>query len=99
MVYDFVFTNTGNAPLIINSCKPQCTCTNTKCPKEPIMPGEKGIINAGYATVNRKGSFTKNLRVNSNAINGVVVLYIKGRVEPKPEDRTKPIKPPGVPNN
>ena len=62
----FVFTNTGNEPLIISNCKGSCGCTVPSCPKEPIMPGETGEIEVKYDT-QRVGSFTKAVTVTSNA--------------------------------
>jgi hypothetical protein len=56
-----------------------------KCPKEPVLPGEKGVINVKYDT-KRTGSFTKTVTVSSNAKSGTKVLKIKGTVNPpKPE--------------
>lgn len=37
----FVFTNSGDAPLIITNIKSSCGCTVPKKPEKPIMPGKK----------------------------------------------------------
>ena len=37
----FVFTNIGNAPLVIENVKGSCGCTVPTKPEQPIMPGEK----------------------------------------------------------
>jgi len=37
----FVFTNIGNAPIIIKNIQSSCGCTVPKKPEKPIMPGEK----------------------------------------------------------
>lgn len=63
---EFVFTNTGNEPLIISSCKGSCGCTVPKCPTEPILPGETSKIKVKYDT-NRLGKVTKTVTVTSNA--------------------------------
>jgi hypothetical protein len=63
---EFVFTNTGNEPLIISSCKGSCGCTVPKCPTEPILPGETSKIKVKYDT-NRLGKVTKMVTVTSNA--------------------------------
>ena len=42
---EFVFTNTGKEPLIIEKAKGSCGCTVPEWPKEPIAPGETAKIN------------------------------------------------------
>jgi hypothetical protein len=41
--HKFVFTNNGNAPLIIDGVRASCGCTTPGWSKEPIPPGEKGL--------------------------------------------------------
>ena len=50
----FTFTNTGNAPLIINQAIASCGCTVPEYTKEPVAPGKTGTINVTY---NGKGKF------------------------------------------
>ena len=77
---EFVFTNNGNAPLIITNAQGSCGCTVPSSPKEPIMPGAKGVIGVKYAT-ERPGPFTKTVTITSNA-NGqpTKTLTIQGNV-------------------
>jgi hypothetical protein len=83
--YNFEFTNTGSAPLIINEVKPTCGCTSSDYTKKPVNPGEKGFVSAEYNPKNRPGPFSKTIRVITNsADNPNVVLRIKGDVNPKP---------------
>ena len=63
----FVFTNTGNKPLVIESTQGSCGCTVPSKPEKPIQPGEKGVIGVKYAT-DRVGPFTKTVTVTSNAV-------------------------------
>ena len=86
---EFVFTNTGKEPLVINNCMGSCGCTVPQCPKEPVLPGKKGVIKVKYDT-NRVGPFVKSVTVNSNAKSGVVTLQIKGTVEAKPVEEAFP---------
>jgi len=86
---EFVFTNTGKEPLVINNCMGSCGCTVPQCPREPILPGKKGVIKVKYDT-NRIGPFVKTVTVNSNAKSGVVTLQIKGTVEAKPVEEAFP---------
>jgi len=75
----FEFTNTGDAPLIINKVKSSCGCTIPSKPSKPIMPGKSDKIIVKYNT-HRVGPFRKTVTVYSNAMNNVVILKIKGKV-------------------
>jgi len=75
----FEFTNTGDAPLIINKVKSSCGCTVPSKPTEPIMPGKSDKIVVKYNT-HRVGPFRKTITVYSNAQPNVVILKIKGKV-------------------
>lgn len=77
---EFVFTNNGNAPLIITNAQGSCGCTVPTSPKEPIAPGAKGVIGVKYAT-DRVGPFTKTVTITSNAAGQATkTLTIKGTV-------------------
>lgn len=80
---EFVFTNTGNKPLIIQNVQPGCGCTTPYWSKDPVAPGKTGVIKAAYGTKGRVGPFNKNITVTSTA--GTNVIYIKGTVEKAPE--------------
>jgi len=82
-VCEFLFTNTGDSPLLISSVKSSCGCTVPAYPSEPILPGKTGVIKARYDT-RRVGKFNKQITVLSNATNGNVVLRITGEVIAKP---------------
>ena len=75
----FKFTNTGNAPLIIEKVKGSCGCVVLDYPKKPIMPNESAEIEIVY-NVLKKGKISRTVTVTSNATEPVKVLKIKGRV-------------------
>lgn len=83
-VYDFVFKNTGNAPLILTNVRAGCGCTTPQWSREPIVPNGTGVIKVSYNPLRRPGAFIKSVTVNSNAENAVVSLTIRGMVERKP---------------
>lgn len=83
---EFHFTNTGTDPLVIKSAKGSCGCTVPSWPKEPINPGESGVIGVKYAT-NRVGNFRKTVTLTTNVDGPNKVLTIKGNVLP---DKPKP---------
>ena len=60
--YEFKFTNTGDAPLIISNSKGSCGCTVPVWPKEPIVPGESHVIKVKYDT-KRVGAFNKSITI------------------------------------
>lgn len=78
----FPFTNTGTAPLIIHQAFASCGCTIPTYTKEPVKPGEKGIIDVTYDGTDKfPGHFQKTITIRSNAINEVVRLTIEGTME------------------
>lgn len=91
---EFVFTNNGNKPLIIESTQGSCGCTVPTKPEGPIAPGAKATIGVKYAT-DRVGAFTKTVTVKSNAAgNETKLLTIKGTVlaAPTTAPATEPTK-------
>ena len=78
----FVFTNTGDEPLVISRVSSTCGCTVPEKPKEPILPGNKGEIKVKYDT-KRPGPIRKTVTVYSNAQNSPTPLKIKGYVTKK----------------
>ena len=81
----FVFTNTGDQPLIIREAKSTCGCTVPTFSKEAIAPGKTGSIDVKYNM--NTGPIRKTITVESNAVNveeGRVAIKIKGEVVEKP---------------
>jgi hypothetical protein len=81
---EFMFTNMGKTPLILNNVVASCGCTVPSWTREPVAPGTQGSIKVKYNT-NNVGPFTKSITVTSNAKNSPVVLTIKGTVTAKPQ--------------
>lgn len=91
--YSFAFTNTGTKPLIIENVKASCGCTTPEWPKEPVLPGQKGVITATYNTSGRPGPFNKAITITSNADTPTKQLFIKGEVsKDATPSETSPIK-------
>lgn len=78
-VREFKFTNTGKSPLIISNARGSCGCTVPTWPKEPIKPGEEGVIKVKYDT-NRQNPINKSVTITSNSKTPTKVLRIKGNV-------------------
>ena len=79
----FNFKNDGTVPLILNNVQASCGCTTPDWTRQPVAPGEKGVIKVSYDPKNRPGVFNKTIRVSSNAENADVVLTILGDVTPR----------------
>lgn len=80
----FKFKNTGKEPLLLTDVKSSCGCTTPTWTKEPILKGKTGSITVKYNT-KLVGSFTKTIRVSSNAKTNLVTLKITGTVKELPE--------------
>ena len=79
----FVFTNTGNAPLIIPNTAASCGCPVPQAPlNQPIAPGEKGEIKVNF-NGSGSGQVTKTVTVRANTATGAEMLRIKAFVNPK----------------
>ncbi len=80
--YDFIVSNTGTLPLVIQNVVASCGCTTPEWTRQPIPAGGKGKITAIYDPAGRPGPFNKTLSVYTNSKPEVVVLVIKGEVVP-----------------
>lgn len=75
----FVFTNTGNAPLVINQAMASCGCTIPSFTKAPVKPGEKGKIEVTYNGKGKfPGHFKKSITIRTNGATEMTRLYIEG---------------------
>lgn len=77
---DFPFQNTGNAPLIINETKVECSCTSADFPKQPVLPGQKGIVKISFDTKSVYDRQDRTVEVLSNAANSPQKIRFKGVV-------------------
>jgi hypothetical protein len=85
---DFEFKNEGMAPLVLSNVRASCGCTTPKWTKEPVEPGQTGVITVTYNPNGRPGRFQKTVTITSNATEATKKVYIKGEVIPK---QAKPV--------
>ncbi len=83
--YDFNFTNTGNAPIIVVTAQAGCGCTTPEWPRYNIEPGKTAHIKVGYNSAGRPGPFTKDVNVTfapagNNDQQGSLKITIEGNV-------------------
>ena len=83
--HTFVFTNTGEAPLIITNATSSCGCTVPEWPKEPIMPGEAGEIKVKFNSYRKPNLQQKQITLRTNTEGGKEILKIRAQVTPSPK--------------
>lgn len=85
--HDFIFTNTGTAPLEIKTVSVSCGCTRPSYPFIPIEPNEQGRISVSYNSVGKEGSQSPEITVVTNIGTKEIILTMEGFVEvPKKEE-------------
>jgi hypothetical protein len=81
--YTYKFTNTGLAPLIIQSAQPSCGCTVPDWSKEPIPPGGTGFVKASFDSDQKPNIQNKTITVTANTWPKQTTLRFKAMVTPK----------------
>ena len=79
--YAFKFKNTGKAPLVINTAQASCGCTVPEYTKEPVQPGESGVINVTFNSEGKSGMVSKTVTVIANTIPNTKVLTISADIQ------------------
>lgn len=86
--HEFVFTNTGSAPLIIRRVTTSCGCTAALASADNILPGKEGKISVEFDTRGYYGEVTKMVYVESNdPVEPQKVLEIQAEIEVPPSPR------------
>ena len=76
----FRFRNVGKSDLLISSAQGSCGCTVPEWPKEPIKPGEEGVIDVTFNSDGKFGKMTKSITLVANTIPNTKVIALKGEV-------------------
>ncbi|HNP49700.1 MAG TPA: DUF1573 domain-containing protein [Bacteroidia bacterium] len=82
--FAFRFTNSGNGDLIIRAAQGSCGCTVPEWPKDPVKPGESGIINVTFNSEGKEGYQNKTITLIGNTIPNTYILTILAEVQ-KPD--------------
>lgn len=77
---NFELTNTGEVPLIIQSCKTSCGCFVALCPRLPIEPGKQVTIKSKFDATGKVGQQMKFITIRANTDPEITKLKIVGRV-------------------
>lgn len=78
--HNYEITNTGENPLIISHVKPGCGCTAPEYTKEPILPGQKGVITLKFDSSSFDGLQNKQAEVYANVENAPIVISFSANV-------------------
>lgn len=81
--HEFLFTNTGEAPLVITNAKGSCGCTVPKWPSTPIQPGDQGTLLVRFNSNGKPNMQTKQITITANTKKSKETLKIKAMVTPK----------------
>jgi hypothetical protein len=90
--HTFSFTNTGNAPLIIQDVQASCGCTAPDWSKTPIPVGGTGFVKAKFDSQGKPNINNRTVTVTANTWPKQSVLRIKAMVTPA--DQVKPLDGP-----
>lgn len=85
---EYTITNTGDKPLVLTNVTTSCACAVPEWTKEPIAPGEKGVVKASF-DAKALGRFEKSVGIYSNAEPHLAYLKFTGEVVREIKDYTK----------
>ncbi len=66
VVTTFVFTNIGEHNLVISKVESDCGCVTVNFPKEPVKPGDTGIIELEFDSSGMFGKEFKSIEIHAN---------------------------------
>ena len=75
VTYSYKFTNEGTADLVISDAHASCGCTVPNWPKQPVRPGESGVIDVKFDSNGKQGDVTKEVSISTNCNPSVKVIY------------------------
>jgi hypothetical protein len=90
--YTYKFTNTGAAPLIVQSVQPSCGCTAPDWSKDPVPVGGTGFVKVEFDSSGKPGMQNKMVTVIANTWPKQMKLSFKAMVTPKPDGSSGPVK-------
>ena len=76
---DFIFANTGDAPLVINKVEASCSCLDVDYPKDSIASGKKSKITMALKMNEvSSGQFYRSANVYTNASDEPTEIILQG---------------------
>lgn len=77
---EFIFTNRGEAPLLIRHVESDCGCAAVRWPRRPVASGDTGRIVVTFNPQGREGKFLKHIAIYTNATPPNHSLRVSGTV-------------------
>ena len=62
----FIFTNTGSYPIRVMGTHTSCGCTAAVADSSPVAPGQTGVINISFRTLNRHGLYEEPILIDTD---------------------------------
>lgn len=84
--YAFKFKNVGGSPLVISNATGSCGCTVPEWPKDPVAPGESGVINVEFNSEGKHDKNTKTVTLITNCEPPTKIITITALVKSRPGD-------------
>ena len=79
--YSVSFKNAGSSDLLIASAQGSCGCTVPSFPKEPIKPGQTGLIDVVFNSEGKSGIVEKTVTLITNCQPSTKILTISATIE------------------
>lgn len=76
----FKFVNKGKSDLIISSAVGSCGCTVPSYPKEPVKPGDEGVIKVVFNSEGKSGAQHKRVTIVANTNPNKTMVAIMANV-------------------
>lgn len=80
VTHEYKFKNEGAAPLIITDSYATCGCTKPEWPRNPVKPGESGVIKVTFSSEGKSGLQDKQITVVANTVPDKTVVHLVGEV-------------------
>jgi len=78
--HSYRFTNTGKIPLLISGARSTCGCTIPDYPRDPVQPGESGVIKVKFNSHGKLGTQKKPIYITANTYPSLNMISIEGEV-------------------
>jgi len=80
---NYVITNVGTEPLLLQKYDVECSCTSAKYNEAPILPGKSATVIVSFDTKTVYERQDRTVLLHSNNSKGDIKLRFKGYVKPK----------------
>lgn len=79
--HQFVFTNMGVEPVVIDTVKSHCGCTTSSYTREPVLPDKTGTVTVTYDPTDHYGGFRKTVTLVLNGGEEYQEVRVEGQIK------------------